>query len=56
MNYFNVPRFDVPEMIISGDDFKIKQDVWYDVRIQGCNVIKKICESFNFVLENRRKS
>lgn len=28
MNYFNVPRYDVPELVVSPEDYKI----WYDVR------------------------
>jgi len=30
MNLFNVPRFDVPELIRSGADSKIWHDVWFD--------------------------
>lgn len=31
MNYFNVPRFDVPELLRSPDDSKIWRDVWFNV-------------------------
>jgi len=31
MNYFNVPRFDVPELLRSADDSKVWRDVWYNV-------------------------
>ncbi|KAH8365051.1 NADH dehydrogenase [ubiquinone] 1 alpha subcomplex subunit 10, mitochondrial [Drosophila serrata] len=30
MNYFNVPRFDVPELLRSADDSKVWRDVWYN--------------------------
>lgn len=28
MNYFNVPRYDVPELIVSPEDFKAWYDIW----------------------------
>lgn len=31
MNYFNVPRYDVPELLRSAEDAKKWRDVWYDV-------------------------
>lgn len=31
MNYFNVPRFDVPELVRSADDSKKFKEVWYNV-------------------------
>lgn len=31
MNYFNVPRFDVPELMRSAEDGKKFRDVWYNV-------------------------
>lgn len=31
MNYFNVPRFDVPELMRSAEDGKKYRDVWYNV-------------------------
>ncbi|TDG52277.1 hypothetical protein AWZ03_001107 [Drosophila navojoa] len=30
MNYFNVPRFDVPELLRSAEDGKVWRDVWYN--------------------------
>ncbi|XP_058461865.1 NADH dehydrogenase [ubiquinone] 1 alpha subcomplex subunit 10, mitochondrial [Malaya genurostris] len=30
MNYFNVPRYDVPELIVSPEDYKEWYEVWYD--------------------------
>jgi len=30
MNYFNIPRFDVPELMRSGQDSKVWHDVWFD--------------------------
>ncbi|KAH8407208.1 hypothetical protein KR222_010499 [Zaprionus bogoriensis] len=30
MNYFNVPRFDVPELLRSADDSKVWRDVWFN--------------------------
>jgi len=30
MNYFNVPRFDVPELLRNPDDGKTYRDVWYN--------------------------
>ncbi|KAH8314753.1 hypothetical protein KR074_002849, partial [Drosophila pseudoananassae] len=30
MNYFNVPRFDVPELLRNADDTKVWRDVWYN--------------------------
>ncbi|ALC47400.1 ND42 [Drosophila busckii] len=30
MNYFNVPRFDVPELLRNADDSKVWRDVWYN--------------------------
>ncbi|XP_055627770.1 NADH dehydrogenase [ubiquinone] 1 alpha subcomplex subunit 10, mitochondrial [Toxorhynchites rutilus septentrionalis] len=30
MNYFNVPRYDVPELLISPEDFKDWYDVWFE--------------------------
>ncbi|CAO1383107.1 unnamed protein product [Diamesa hyperborea] len=30
MNYFNVPRFDVPELVRSADDSKKFKEVWYN--------------------------
>ena len=30
MNYFNVPRFDVPELTTNPDDMKIFREVWFD--------------------------
>ncbi|KAH8311826.1 hypothetical protein KR044_008203 [Drosophila immigrans] len=30
MNYFNVPRFDVPELLRSADDGKVWRDVWFN--------------------------
>lgn len=32
MNYFNVPRFDVPELVRSAEEAKIMRDVWFNVR------------------------
>lgn len=32
MNYFNIPRFDVPELVRSADEAKIMRDVWFNVR------------------------
>uniref|UniRef100_U5EVK8 NADH dehydrogenase [ubiquinone] 1 alpha subcomplex subunit 10, mitochondrial n=1 Tax=Corethrella appendiculata TaxID=1370023 RepID=U5EVK8_9DIPT len=29
INYFNIPRFDVPELIISPEDSKIWEEVWF---------------------------
>lgn len=31
MNYFNVPRYDVPELLRSAEDGKQWRDVWYNV-------------------------
>lgn len=31
MSYFNVPRFDVPELLRSADDSKVWRDVWFNV-------------------------
>lgn len=31
MNYFNIPRFDVPELMRSAEDGKKYRDVWYNV-------------------------
>lgn len=31
MNYFNVPRLDVPELIWSGDEMTAWADAWYEV-------------------------
>lgn len=31
--YFNVPRYDVPELMRSADDGKIWRDVWFNVSI-----------------------
>lgn len=28
MNYFNVPRYDVPELIVTPEDFKVWYDLW----------------------------
>lgn len=33
MNYMNVPRFDVPELIMSGDDNKAWLDAWFSVSL-----------------------
>ncbi|KAH8284330.1 hypothetical protein KR018_001882 [Drosophila ironensis] len=33
MNYFNVPRFDVPELLRNADDSKVFRDVWYSVSV-----------------------
>uniref|UniRef100_A0A1B0A1A9 NADH dehydrogenase [ubiquinone] 1 alpha subcomplex subunit 10, mitochondrial n=1 Tax=Glossina pallidipes TaxID=7398 RepID=A0A1B0A1A9_GLOPL len=30
MNYFNIPRFDVPELLRDADSSKIYRDVWYN--------------------------
>lgn len=30
MNYFNVPRFDVPELMMDADDSKAWSEVWFD--------------------------
>ncbi|XP_068155485.1 NADH dehydrogenase [ubiquinone] 1 alpha subcomplex subunit 10, mitochondrial [Drosophila tropicalis] len=30
MNYFNVPRYDVPELLRSADDSKVWRDVWFN--------------------------
>jgi NADH dehydrogenase (ubiquinone) 1 alpha subcomplex subunit 10 len=30
MNYFNVPRFDVPELVRSAEEAKILRDVWFN--------------------------
>lgn len=30
MNYFNVPRFDVPELVMTAEDNKAWNDAWYD--------------------------
>lgn len=30
MNYFNVPRYDVPELIIPAEDFKVWSDLWFN--------------------------
>lgn len=30
MNYFNVPRFDVPELITQPDDHKVWHDLWFN--------------------------
>lgn len=32
LNYFNVPRFDVPELLRSAEDGKAWRDVWFNVR------------------------
>lgn len=39
MNYFNIPRFDVPELMRSGADSKIWHDVWFNVRDFRTNFI-----------------
>lgn len=31
MNYFNVPRYDVPELLRSAEDGKLWRDVWFNV-------------------------
>lgn len=31
MSYFNVPRYDVPELLRSADDGKVWRDVWFNV-------------------------
>lgn len=33
MNYFNVPRYDVPELVRNADDAKQFRDVWYNVSV-----------------------
>lgn len=30
MNYFNVPRYDVPELLRSAEDSKAFRDIWYN--------------------------
>lgn len=37
MNYFNVPRYDVPELLRSADDSKVFRDVWFNVRLERLN-------------------
>lgn len=32
MNYFNVPRYDVPELLRDAESSKIWRDVWFNVR------------------------
>lgn len=39
MNYFNVPRFDVPELIIQADEAKKFKEVWFNVGY--CGFLKK---------------
>lgn len=36
MNYFNVPRYDVPELLRSAEDTKKFRDIWYNVRVLCC--------------------
>lgn len=48
MNYFNVPRYDVPELLRDPDDGKVWRDVWFDVRFRFFFVIKRIFDFFSF--------
>lgn len=43
MNYFNVPRFDVPELVRSADDSKKFKEVWYNVSLTQFISIKQMC-------------
>lgn len=37
MNYFNVPRFDVPELVRTADEAKKLRDVWFNVSFSYLN-------------------
>lgn len=58
MNYFNIPRFDVPELLRDAESSKIYRDVWYNVSI--CSVgyqtkKKKLYLLFSLFLGSRHE-